>query len=242
MYTNLACYFDAIFPVGDMQLGFIKGAMPEINGQTVLDAACGSGGYAIALARDGYRVTGIDLDPGMIAYAREKAYELEIDVKFRIEDLRYITEEDGKFSAIICIGNSLPHLLLDEDIQKALAELRRVLKAGGTLILQTVNYDWILRDRPDSLPQIRNNELGITFTRNYTYREDGLIDFRTCLTVKSGETKQDYGGTIKLRPLTRNDLTQWLQKSGFHSLEFYGGFDRSPHMVQSFHTVVTARV
>jgi glycine/sarcosine N-methyltransferase len=242
MYTNLACFFDGIFPAGEMQLRFIIDALQGIDGQAILDAACGSGGYTIALAREGYRVTGIDLDPGMIAYAREKSYELEIDVKFRVEDLRHISEEDGQFSAVICIGNSLPHLLLDEDIQQALAELRRVLKPGGTLILQTVNYDWILRDRPDSLPQICNNELGVTFTRHYTYREDGLIDFRTCLTVGSGENEQDYGGTIPLRPLTRNDLTQWLQKFGFHSLEFYSGFDRSPHTVQSFHTVVTAKV
>ncbi|HWR57110.1 MAG TPA: methyltransferase domain-containing protein, partial [Negativicutes bacterium] len=65
MYTNLAGYFEAIFPVEETQLGLIREVLQSVNGRRVLDAACGSGGYSFALTREGCAVTGIDLDPGM---------------------------------------------------------------------------------------------------------------------------------------------------------------------------------
>lgn len=241
MYTNLAGYFDAIFPVGKSQMSFIREALQMINGQRILDAACGSGGYSLALAQEGYTVTGIDLDPGMIAYAKDKAYQKGINVTFRVEDLRHISESDAEFSAILCLGNSLPHVLSDEDIRQALCELHRVLSKDGIFILQNVNYDWVLKDRPQQLPLIEQPAEGVSFARAYTYRADGFIDFTTCLTVADGLQKQEYGGTIPLRPLKRDDLTKWLSNCGFKQLAIYGGFDKRPFADDTFHTVILAR-
>lgn len=240
MYTNLAGYFDEMFPVGDLQLRFINEELQRIQGRDILDASCGSGGYTLALSQAGYLVTGIDMDPGKIAYAREKAYQHDAGVHFRIEDLRCINEEDRRFSAVLCLGNSLTHLLTDEDIEKALMEVYRVLIPGGIFILQMINYDHVLRYKPAALPVLELVESGTTFSRTYGYREDGLIDFTTCLRIQQGDISNDYGGTIPLRPIAYSELQAWLAKIGFSKPTFYGGFDRSAYSEESMHTVLTA--
>lgn len=241
MYTNLAGYFDAIFPVGEGQMRLIREALQFVNGRKILDAACGSGGYSLALSQEGYSVTGIDLDPGMIAYARDKAYQTGLNVTFRIEDMRNIGEKDGEFSAVLCLGNSLPHLLTDEDIQQTLCELYRVLNAEGIVILQNVNYDWVLKTRPRQLPLLEHAGMGVSFSRLYAYRDDGLIDFTTCLTITDGAEKKEYGGTIPLRPLRREEIAMWLGNCGFRELNTYGGFDKRPFSDNTFHTVILAK-
>lgn len=241
MYTNLAGYFDAIFPVGEIQRRFLREALQFVDGRRILDAACGSGGYSLALSQEGYSVTGIDLDPGMIAFARDKAYQMGLSITFRIEDMRCISERDEEFSAILCVGNSLPHLLTDEEIQQTVCEVHRVLNKDGIFILQTVNYDWVLKTRPPQLPTIEQPEAGVSFSRAYTYRDDGLIDFTTCLTIYDGAEKQEYGGTVALRPLKREELTMWLRNCGFKEVHVYGGFDKRPFSEDTFHTVILAK-
>lgn len=241
MYTNLAGYFDAIFPVGEAQMRLIREVLQSAHGRRILDAACGSGGYSLALSREGYAVTGIDLDPGMIAFAKGKAYQTGLDVTFRVEDMRFICEKDEEFSAVLCLGNSLPHLLAEDDIRQALDELYRVLRKDGFFILQNVNYDWVLKKRPQQLPPLAKPEAGITFSRHYAYREDGLIDFTTCLTITEGAEKREYGGKISLRPVKREELVKWLADSGFKVLNIFGDFNKGFFSEETFHTVIIAQ-
>lgn len=55
---------------------FVDGLLRESGGSAVLDGGCGTGRVAIELAKRGYRVTGVDADPAMLASARSKAPEI----------------------------------------------------------------------------------------------------------------------------------------------------------------------
>lgn len=241
MYTNLAGYFDTIFPVRDAQLRFLRAVLGFADGRRILDAACGSGGYALSLRQDGHDVLGIDLDPGMIAFAKEKAYKSGLSMTFRIEDIRCICERDETFASIICLGDALPHLLSDEDISLALSEMYRVLTPGGVLVLQTENYDSILQERLAQLPAFEQQEPFISYKRLYKFRGDGLVDFTTCLTVQDEKGVNEYGGTIPLRPWTCFEITAWLAKTGFSSWECYGSFNNCPHIKEAPALVIIAK-
>ncbi len=70
-YEQISKYYDYIFPAGKEQIDFIEtaaGTPPK----KVLDIACGSGGYSVALAKDGYSVTAVDLDEKMVESALVK--------------------------------------------------------------------------------------------------------------------------------------------------------------------------
>ena len=93
------------------------------SGDEVLDACCGTGDLAIAAARAGGRVTGLDFSEQMLERARKKAPELE----WLSGDLLQLPFADASFDAAT-VGFGVRNV---EDLERALAELRRVLRPGG---------------------------------------------------------------------------------------------------------------
>ena len=94
-------------------------------GDEVLDACCGTGDLAVAAARAGGRVTGLDFSEEMLARARRKAPEIE----WVCGDLLELPFPDERFDAAT-VGFGVRNV---EDLERALAELRRVLRRGGRL-------------------------------------------------------------------------------------------------------------
>lgn len=242
MYKELTQYYDDIFPAGKQQLDFFKQVFDSHGVGRVLDLACGTGNYALEFARWGLNVVGLDYEQEMIKLAREKSRRQGLQVDFVTGDMRELQELEGKFDAVLCIGNSLVHLLTDRDILRALSQIKERLYHGGTFILQTVNYDRILKANITQLPDIVNNKAGIIFTRQYDFRPDGLIDFKTALIKNGPNGSQECLGTgqVPLKPLTTKELENYLQEAGFIDIQIYGDFSRKPHGWDSQATVIQA--
>jgi len=94
-------------------------------GDEVLDACCGTGDLAIAAARRGGRVTGLDFSEPMLERARRKAP----DLTWVRGDVLAMPFPDGGFDAAT-VGFGVRNV---EDLPAALAELRRILRPGGRL-------------------------------------------------------------------------------------------------------------
>jgi demethylmenaquinone methyltransferase / 2-methoxy-6-polyprenyl-1,4-benzoquinol methylase len=94
-------------------------------GDRVLDACCGTGDLAVAAARAGGTVTGLDFSERMLERARRKAPELE----WVRGDLLALPFGEAAFDAAT-VGFGVRNV---EDLQRALRELRRVLRPGGRL-------------------------------------------------------------------------------------------------------------
>ncbi|MGH3094939.1 MAG: class I SAM-dependent methyltransferase [Streptosporangiales bacterium] len=95
-----------------------------------LEVAVGTG-RNLALYPDDVRLTGIDLSPGMLDIARGRARELGREVDLREADAQYLPFEDASFDTVVCTLGlcSVP------DVDTAVAEIHRVLPAGGRLLL-----------------------------------------------------------------------------------------------------------
>jgi len=94
-------------------------------GDRVLDACCGTGDFALACARAGGRVTGLDFSERMLERARAKSSAVE----WVQGDALALPFDDGSFDAAT-VGFGVRNL---ESLGRGLAELRRVLRAGGRL-------------------------------------------------------------------------------------------------------------
>jgi demethylmenaquinone methyltransferase / 2-methoxy-6-polyprenyl-1,4-benzoquinol methylase len=96
-------------------------------GDRVLDACCGTGDLALAAQAQGGNVTGLDFSEGMLERARRKSS----DVEWIRGDLLRLPFQDAAFEAVT-VGFGVRNV---EDLDRALRELRRVLKPGGRLAI-----------------------------------------------------------------------------------------------------------
>lgn len=94
-------------------------------GQHVFDAGCGGGGASVLAARLGYVVTGLDASPGLLEIARERLPHST----FVVGDLEQLPFPDQHFDAALAANS----IIFAEDIRRALAELRRVVRPGGRI-------------------------------------------------------------------------------------------------------------
>jgi len=105
----------------------------DVAGLDVLDAGCGSGPLMEALRAEDAVVSGFDLSPAMVELARQKLGE---DVDLRVADLGApLPYPDDAFDLVVA-SLSLHYV---EDWASALAELRRVLRPGGRLIVSIIH-------------------------------------------------------------------------------------------------------
>ena len=114
----------------DADLGRIWAALRLRPEARVLDAGCGSGQLALALAARGARVTAVDLSPEMIRRARRHAEARGLSVTWRTGAIDQLTEPLAVYDAIL----ARVVLQFVPNVPATLRAFRRVLKPGGRLL------------------------------------------------------------------------------------------------------------
>jgi len=104
-------------------------AVPLYAGDRVLDVGCGTGNTALAAARRGAQVWGVDPVPALLEKARERAAFEGLEVSFDHGGAEALPYKDGPFDAVL----STFGLVFCEDHAKAVSEAARVLRPGGRL-------------------------------------------------------------------------------------------------------------
>lgn len=106
---------------------------------TVLDAGCGTGRVAIELARHGVSVVGVDVDPSMLATARERAPEVEwVEADLRTLDL-------GRTFGVVVMAGNVPLFTPPGTHAELVAGVAGHVSAAG-LLIAGFSTDW--SDRP----------------------------------------------------------------------------------------------
>lgn len=134
-FYDLASWLMSFGKAGSIRRAALELAGPEA-GESVLDVGCGTGTLAIAAAAKvgpSGEVQGIDASPEMIEVARRKAEKQAPKSSFQPGLIETIPFPDDRFDLVL--NTLMLHHLPDDLKRKGLAEMRRVLKPGGRLLV-----------------------------------------------------------------------------------------------------------
>lgn len=236
-YKELSRVYDIVFKKDETTVNFLKKGLSSNN--EILDLACGTGTYAIEIAKDGHHVIGIDLDADMIEKAKIKA--LNYSAEFYCEDMRKFRKvtEDKLYDRIFCIGNSLVHLKDKNEIRIFIETIYDSLKEDGSMIIQIINYDRIIDNGVTYLPTIDRSSEGVKFIRNYNAGQDkNTLNFDTELMISNDGEERVYKNSVPLLALRSEEIIEILKDAGFLELEVYGDFDETTFDKDSFALVI----
>ena len=215
-------------------------ALAEVEaGAEILDCPCGFGRHAVPLAEAGYRVTAVDRSPTQLAEAERRRGSGDWP-RFVRGDYRELPFEDGSFDAALCLFSSLGYLERDEDVG-VLGELRRVLRRGGALIVETAHRDGFARfTRPVALRTWDRLPDGSLYLEERTPDwAAGTIDtYRLVIRPDGERVERPY----LLRVYSAKEWLEMLREAGFDETAALGAWDGiTPSTPDAWRLILRAR-
>ncbi|MCB9769617.1 MAG: class I SAM-dependent methyltransferase [Candidatus Omnitrophica bacterium] len=223
-YRGLATYYADLFPVSqplaDFLLSFVESCRE--SGHPWLDVGCGTGALVHWLLDQGVNAFGVDPDRDFIEEAKRQSNERA--GAFAIGGMESFGPfEQGEFGVITCLGNVLPHAEDLADVDRFIEKVSRSLLPDGNLIIQTVNYNRVLKNEDFTFPVLERTAADgetLGFHRKYSWRGDRLL-FETRLEVGH----QNFKNQSLLLPLKVEALDS-LVRNHFAGTEKWGDFEK----------------
>jgi SAM-dependent methyltransferase len=245
-YDDLASDYHLIFADWDASVARQADVLVRILGSAgvkpparVLDCACGIGTQTIGLARAGFTMTGTDLSPDAVARARVEAERAATTIEWAVADMRAVDGIAGSgYAAGICCDNSLPHLLLDDDLDRALAAIRRCLAPGALFVASTRDYDELAERRPSGTePQLFRSADGKRRVVGQAWEWSGdIIDVALFIVVEGDGGWSTTVREMQYRAWRRAEVDAALERAGF-----IGATWATPAVTGYYQPIVTAR-
>jgi SAM-dependent methyltransferase len=214
------------------ELPFLEGRLKAAGGRRILDIACGTGRHAIALAERGYDLVATDVSAPMVQLAERNAAAAGQSIPFHVAGFGEISAAvHGTFDALLCLGNSLPHVLTIGELERTLADFATVLRPGGLALVQNRNLDAVMatRDRWMGPEAYRDNGQECLYVRFYDFNPDGTLTFNMLRITRTGLARweQQVDQTL-LFPWSQAQLAGQLRAAGFGHLTFFGDMTGEP--------------
>jgi SAM-dependent methyltransferase len=218
LYSDYACSGK---PYLEQNEDVLKDAGPKAR---ILDCSCGIGGFAIALAKLGYEVTGSDGSPGMIEQADLAIRNASADVPLQCctwEDLP--AHASGPFDLVFCLGNSIGHTRNGEEMLRSLRGIRAVLKSGGKLIVDSRNWEQIWKEKVRFTPYPWRERAGQRclpiYIWNFPERFEDPHTIEVLLVFDSDGKVSVRSYPMVYYPFRLEELTERLRSAGFMNIQ-----------------------
>lgn len=179
----------------------------DIRGKVVLDAGCGEGYNTRKIAQQGAKITGIDISPQMIQFAKEEEQKNQLKISYHVcsfSDMKIF--DDNHFDIVV----SFMALMDGPNYEKAIQEIHRVLKPRGYLVFSithpcfnTQGLSWIKNDKCEKIK--------VTVS-NYFMKESFIEQWKFS---KSPEAEQLPKFQVPRFPRTLSEYVNTLLDNGF---------------------------
>ena len=182
----------------------------------VLDIACGRGRHALEIYRHGFRVTGIDLSPKNIKYAKEEAKKIQSSnsLQFIVHDMR--KPLNTQFSHLFNLFTSFGYFKDPKDNIRTLHSFRSQLALNGVGVIDFLNPSWVLANLVKE-ESIESN--GVIFSiKRYTKGKWLYKD------IKFNDTKHHYHFQEQVELFNLNDFISMFSHANLELVDLFGDY------------------
>ena len=221
-YDSLANEYDEFTGFAerfDKERSIFQRLVQKYDVKIVLDAGSGTGFHSLLLAQLGLHVTATDISEQMLRQAKRNAEHMSVQIDTIQTSFQVMNESvHNKFDAVFCLGNTLPHVLTEEELIQSFKSFRETLNSGGRVFLQLLNYDRILNFRERILNVKEVNDK--IFVRFYDYEGESIV-FNILTIQKSGGKMEHSLHSVRLFPWRSADIVRSLKDAEFINIEFF---------------------
>lgn len=194
-------------------LDHLLSALHLQGGERILDMACGKGRHSRYLAEKGFEVTGLDLSPKSIAYARKSEHA---HLHFYQHDMRRLFRTNY-FDAVMNMFTSFGYFANDLEHLRTMRNMAKGLKPGGMLLIDFFNAVWLrqylVAEEVKTIDEVVFH-LQKQMDDKYVYKS---VEFEV------NGVAQQFRERVRLFELA--DFERLFEQSGLHLLDTYGGYD-----------------
>jgi len=231
-YEHFAYLYDQLMEDApyDQWVSFVKDKLKaySVEGNYLLDLACGTGELSVRLAKAGFNVTGVDLSEDMLAVAQAKSESQGEKISFFQQNMIDL-EGQGQFDLICIFCDSLNYLSSEEEVLQTFLSVFQHLKKGGLFLLDVhsifkisqvfVNQTFTLNE--EKLAYIWNS-----FPGEFANSVEHELSFFV-LDERSGKYDR-YDELHFQRTFPIQTYQKWLTEAGFELLEVCADFKNKP--------------
>ena len=220
----------------EKESAFVASVLDLKPGSSVLDLCCGQGRHSVNLAKRGFKVTGLDLNPDYVELAQQAARARNVAIETVAADMRNIPFEN-KFDAIVNMYSSFGYLESEAEDLKVLESAAKALKRGGSLLLDMLNREWAIDNYiqndwhtgEDGTLYVERRDLDLASSRMHVHFI--VVD-------PNGGRRESVGHNIRLYTLT--EMTRLLDRVGLRLSKVFGGFDSEPYAISTRRMIIIA--
>jgi 2-polyprenyl-3-methyl-5-hydroxy-6-metoxy-1,4-benzoquinol methylase len=222
-YDSLADEYDELTGFAqrfDKERSTFQVLVQKYDMKIVLDAGCGTGFHSILLAQLGLHVTATDISVQMLRQAKQNAEYMNVRIDTVQTSFQGMKDSvHSKFDAVFCFGNTLPHILTEEELLQSFKSFRELLNSNGRVFLQVLNYDRILnfRERILNIKEVNDK----IFVRFYDYEGESIV-FNILTIEKTGGQMNHSLNSVRLFPWRSSDIVRILKNTGFKNVQLFG--------------------
>ena len=188
------------------------------SGASILDLCCGTGQMARTLTALGYQVTGLDGSAEMLCFARENAP----DAEFIHGDARFF-ELPESYDVVICVFDSLNHVMTLEELTDVFRNVHAVLREGGSFFFDMNMEAGFAMTWHDNFGIVEDDHICIVRT-SYSPEERTARFDTTIMLLEDGWERRDV--TLLQKCYSASEILTALAAADFTGVESYAHDER----------------
>ena len=194
-------------------------ALTKPPGKSVLDLCCGPGRCSIALAKKGFRVTGVDKTTYLLNKARAKAKAARVNIEWVREDMRDFVRP-ASFALVLSMFTSFGYFDDRQDDMTVLQNMFTSLQPGGACLIEVLGKERLAKILQPTISTVLPG--GTLMVERHEIFDDWTRVRNEWLLIRGGRTKSfNFHHTI----YSGQELRDRMERVGFVAVKLHGNLD-----------------